>query len=92
MTGRQWTQMLSEGGFKHPTEAFISKIKELVIAFNAHNGGTFNHGSNYMTRLIMSAKEIDIDYDIKHYFFRCKTEFRIKDMNALIVKKVHDRS
>lgn len=87
---RRWTQLLSEGDLKYPNEAFISKIKELDIAFNAHNGGSFNFGKGYMARLIQSAKEIDLHYDIKHYFFRCKTEFRIKEMNKVIVKRVHD--
>lgn len=90
LKGDTWTQMLSEGGFTIPNDKFVMLFKGLDMIFNDFNNGSFNYGTSYMTRLIALAKDIDLDYQTKHLFFRHKTEFRIRAMNGLLVKKVHD--
>lgn len=76
-----WVDEISEGGLIKPSKLFLNEIYKLEKIFENINNNTIRVQSNYLKNLISLATNVNLPMKAKELFFRCRTYFRIKNLN-----------
>lgn len=81
-----WTDQLSEGFLKKPTENLMKEMQKLEHIFNSSNGEKILFQKNFLDDLINKAQNVECSEKVKRLFFRSRMYFRLRDLN----KKMKD--
>lgn len=82
-----WTDQLSEGFLRKPTEKLMSTLEQMESIFNNFNGNdSLLCVEGYLKKLIEKSDHFDLDIETKKLFFRSRMYFRIKKLNSEIVE------
>lgn len=83
-----WTDHLSEGGLKKPSEKLMADLQQLERIFNDVNSDDLLIRKGYLSNLLALASHVDCSDNIKTLFFRSRMYFRMRVIN----KKLQDKS
>nr|AAT95992.1 transposase [Drosophila willistoni]AAT95996.1 transposase [Drosophila willistoni] len=76
---------VSHGGLIKPSEKFQEKLKELECIFLHYtNNNNFEITNNVKEKLILAARNVDVDKQVKSFYFKIRIYFRIKYFNKKI--------
>jgi predicted O-linked N-acetylglucosamine transferase (SPINDLY family) len=79
-----WTNHLSEGGLKNPSQEMMNILKKLENIFVSVNGDTIFITTNFLNLLIQKAENIDCDLKVKQLIFRSRMFFRLRTLNQVL--------
>lgn len=76
-----WVDQVSTCSLKKPKESFLVEIKKLEGVFCNLNGDHISHCQNIRQKLLEKSKAVNLDPNIKEFFFKCRLYFRVRQLN-----------
>lgn len=76
-----WVDEISKGFLKKPSNQFVSNLKQLENIFKGKNKKTTSFDPKLQHTMILDSAHVDLPLEVKKFYFKCRTNFRIRDLN-----------
>ncbi|GBP17657.1 Transposable element P transposase, partial [Eumeta japonica] len=76
-----WVDQVATCSLKKPKESFLIEFRKLEGVFGALNGDHISLRQNIRQKLLERSKAVNLDENIKNFFFKCRLYFRVRYLN-----------